>query len=193
MATGKEIVNLALKHVGEQYVLGAVVPKDDPAWDGPWDCAEFVSWCVYQTAKVLYGCDNDRGEPATADAYTGFWGRDARSIGREISLAEAGAHRRGRGLAAGTENGAYCDFGRPGRHGGGPLHQFRGHSPHPEQPPLGHGHSHPRRHLRGGQRPPGSRAPRPPRRYLPADLPVHAGGEDRRDSGKSWQTWDLAP
>ena len=89
MATGKEIVNLALKHVGEQYVLGTVVPKDDPAWDGPWDCAEFVSWCVYQTAKVLYGCDNDRGEPATADAYTGFWGRDARSIGREISLAEA--------------------------------------------------------------------------------------------------------
>ena len=150
MATGKEIVNLALKHVGEQYVLGAVVPKDDPAWDGPWDCAEFVSWCVYQTAKVLYGCANDRGEPATADAYTGFWGRDARSIGREISLAEADAHRRGRGLAAGAENGAYCDFRRPGRHGGGPLHQFRGHLPHSEQPPLGHGDSHPRRHLRWG-------------------------------------------
>lgn len=89
MATGKEIVKLALEHVGEEYVLGILVPKDNAAWDGPWDCAEFVSWCVYQTAKVLYGCDHDQGNPATADAYTGFWGRDARTIGRQISVAEA--------------------------------------------------------------------------------------------------------
>ena len=89
MATGKEIVKIALGHVGEEYVLGTLVPKNDPSWDGPWDCAEFVSWCVYQTAKVLYGCDHDQGNPATADAYTGFWGRDARTIGREISVAAA--------------------------------------------------------------------------------------------------------
>ena len=89
MAQGEKLVEAALKHLVEEYVLGAVVPKDDPAWDGPWDCAEFVSWCVFQTAGVLYGCDNDRGNPATADAYTGFWGRDARSIGRQISVAAA--------------------------------------------------------------------------------------------------------
>lgn len=89
MATGKEIVKAALKHVGEQYILGSVVPKNDPAWDGPWDCAEFVSWCVYQTAKILYGCEDDQADPAIADAYTGFWGRDARSLGRQISVAEA--------------------------------------------------------------------------------------------------------
>jgi hypothetical protein len=89
MATGKEIVNAALKHVGEQYILGTLVPKNDPAWDGPWDCAEFVSWCVYQTAKILYGCDDDQGDPARADAFTGYWGRDARTVGKQISVATA--------------------------------------------------------------------------------------------------------
>jgi N-acetylmuramoyl-L-alanine amidase len=89
MAMGKEILKAALQHVGEQYILGTVVPKNDAAWDGPWDCAEFVSWCVFQRAKVLYGCDDDQGDPATADAYTGFWGRDARTVGRKISVADA--------------------------------------------------------------------------------------------------------
>jgi len=89
MATGKEMVKAALKHVGERYVLGALVPKNDPAWDGPWDCAEFVSWCVYQVAGVLYGCENNHANPAVADAYTGFWGRDARTLGKMISVAAA--------------------------------------------------------------------------------------------------------
>lgn len=89
MATGERIVKAALEHLGERYVLGALAPKNDPAWDGPWDCAEFASWCVYQTAGILYGCNNNQGNPATADAYTGFWGRDARTLGKQISVAEA--------------------------------------------------------------------------------------------------------
>jgi N-acetylmuramoyl-L-alanine amidase len=89
MATGQELVKAALTHLGEEYVLGTVVPKNDPGWEGPWDCAEFVSYCVYQTSGILYGCDDDRGDPATADAYTGFWGRDARTMGRQISVAAA--------------------------------------------------------------------------------------------------------
>lgn len=89
MATGERIVKAALEHLGERYVLGAVVPKDDPTWDGPWDCAEFVSWCVYQAAGILYGCENNQSDPATADAYTGFWGRDARTVGKRISVSEA--------------------------------------------------------------------------------------------------------
>jgi len=89
MKTGEGMVKAALEHLGERYVLGAVAPKNDPAWDGPWDCAEFVSWCVYQTAKILYGCNNNQGNPATADAYTGFWDRDARALGRKIDVAEA--------------------------------------------------------------------------------------------------------
>lgn len=87
--TGQQIVDKALEHIGEQYVLGTVVPKNDPAWDGPWDCAEFVSWCVYQVAEILYGCQDDTDPPAIADAYTGYWGRDARSKGNIIPLSEA--------------------------------------------------------------------------------------------------------
>lgn len=89
MATGKEMVKTALKHLGERYVLGAIAPKNDPDWDGPWDCAEFVSWCVYQIAGILYGCEDNRGNPAQADAFTGFWGRDARALGKQISVAQA--------------------------------------------------------------------------------------------------------
>lgn len=89
MATGERIVKAALEHLGERYVLGVMAPKNDPSWDGPWDCAEFVSWCVYQTARILYGCNDNQGNPATADAYTGFWGRDAKTIGQTIGVAEA--------------------------------------------------------------------------------------------------------
>jgi N-acetylmuramoyl-L-alanine amidase len=105
MATGKEIVKAALKHVGEQYILGTVVPKNDPAWDGPWDCAEFVSWCVYQTAKILYGCEDDQANPAVADAYTGFWGRDARTVGNRISVNEAAGIRGAAVLRVGPKMG----------------------------------------------------------------------------------------
>ncbi len=87
--SGQEILDLAKMHVGEQYVLGASVPKNNANWKGPWDCAEFTSWLAYQVAKKLYGCDNNLGKPATADAYTGYWNRDALKLGRIITLEEA--------------------------------------------------------------------------------------------------------
>ncbi len=74
--SGLDLLTLAEKHIGEKYV-NVVVPKDNSDWTGPWDCAEFASWVVYQRTARLYGCDNDHGNPATADAYTGFWVRDA--------------------------------------------------------------------------------------------------------------------
>ena len=89
MATGQMIVKAALEHLGEHYILGAVAPKNDPAWDGPWDCAELVSWCVYQTARILYGCENNQANPSVADAYTGYWGRDAKTVGKKITVAAA--------------------------------------------------------------------------------------------------------
>ena len=89
--TGEQLVRLARKHVGERYILGARAPKDNPRWTGPWDCAEFASWLVFQTAQLLYGCDDDNGDPAAADAYTGFWERDALSRGQRISIADAAA------------------------------------------------------------------------------------------------------
>lgn len=89
MPTGKDIVDLARKHVGETYVLGASVPKDAANWKGPWDCAEFASWLVFQLAGYLYGCNSDTGNPGTADAYSGWWARDAAAKGRQVALTVA--------------------------------------------------------------------------------------------------------
>ena len=87
--TGEDILRLARRHLGERYVFGALAPKNNPRWKGPWDCAELPSWLVYQVAGVLYGCGNNRGDPALADAYTGWWLRDSRALGRAIPVSEA--------------------------------------------------------------------------------------------------------
>lgn len=90
MATGEQIVALARQHLNEKYILGALAPKTNSAWHGPWDCAEFVSWCIFQAGGPLLGCD-DNSKPSTADAYTGFWARDAgnASLAKKISVAKA--------------------------------------------------------------------------------------------------------
>jgi N-acetylmuramoyl-L-alanine amidase len=82
------LLALASRHVGERYVLGAFAPKDNARWSGPWDCAEFASWCLFQASGVLFGCDQDR-RPATADAYTGYWQRDATQARCTTSLSLA--------------------------------------------------------------------------------------------------------
>ena len=43
--TGAGLLRRAREHIGEKYV-NVLVPKDDPNWKGPWDCAEFMSWLV---------------------------------------------------------------------------------------------------------------------------------------------------
>lgn len=88
-ASGKAILDTARQHIGEKYVFGVPVPKNHADWKGPWDCAEFVSWVVFQVSGVLYGCDSDSGNPATADAYTGYWQRDATTLGQIISMEQA--------------------------------------------------------------------------------------------------------
>ena len=90
MAEARSLLRLARAHVGERYVLGAQVPKGNPEWRGPWDCAEFASWCVYQVAGVLFGCKPKRDANA-ADAYSGFWMDDARASGTVIPIAQAAA------------------------------------------------------------------------------------------------------
>ncbi len=87
-ASGSDIVALAKTRIGEKYV-NVQVPKDDPTWHGPWDCAEFASWLVYQTAGILYGCTDDTTDPAKADAYTGAWKTDAAAKGRLVPVSEA--------------------------------------------------------------------------------------------------------
>ena len=88
-ATGEQILALARRHVGEKYVFGALAPKDNKNWKGPWDCAEFASWLVFQTSNELYGCGNNEGSPSRADAFTGFWSRDAAKLGKKISIDRA--------------------------------------------------------------------------------------------------------
>jgi len=90
LARGTNLVDLAAKHIGEKYVLGVLVPKDNANWKGPWDCAEFASWCVFQASGRLYGCTNhDSGPAATADAYTGAWRDDSQQLGIVVSLSRA--------------------------------------------------------------------------------------------------------
>lgn len=76
--TGTDLLQLAETRLGEKYV-NVLVPKDNPNWHGPWDCAEFASWVVYQKVKKLYGCLPNTGKPATTEAYSGAWVRDAAS------------------------------------------------------------------------------------------------------------------
>jgi hypothetical protein len=90
-ATGSDLVRIASTRVGQAYFFGANVPKDNPNWKGPWDCAELISWAVFQAAGILYGCDNDDGNPATANAFTGYWVRDAKRFGKIILVKDAAA------------------------------------------------------------------------------------------------------
>jgi N-acetylmuramoyl-L-alanine amidase len=87
--TGQQLIDLAIPHIGQKYSLGALVPKDYKDYAGPWDCAEFTSYLVYQLTGRLYGCANNTGDPAGADAYSGFWGRDAGNLGIRVPVEEA--------------------------------------------------------------------------------------------------------
>src|ERR1035437_9351736 len=89
MKTGQDILDKMATTLGDDYVLGILVPKNDPNWPGPFDCAEDVSWAVYQVSGILYGCNRDTGDPATADAGTIYWNQDAHRLGRIITVDEA--------------------------------------------------------------------------------------------------------
>ena len=87
--TGKDILKIGNKHIGEAYILGSQVPKSNKSWKGPWDCAEFVTWIIFQVSGRLYGCNNDLGNPDMADAYTGYWRNDAEKMGKIITIQQA--------------------------------------------------------------------------------------------------------
>lgn len=87
-ATGDDIVALARQHIGETYVLGARAPMANAGWKGPWDCAEFASWCVYQATGQLFGVE-PRHDPMRADAYTGYWAAQAREASAAVSIDQA--------------------------------------------------------------------------------------------------------
>jgi N-acetylmuramoyl-L-alanine amidase len=92
MTDGEKMLQLAKTRIGEKYVNG-LVPKNNKNWHGPWDCAEFMSWLVYQVGGFLYGCLDDKADPATADAYTGAWKRDSdpKNLGIRVDPERAAA------------------------------------------------------------------------------------------------------
>lgn len=85
---GDRIMFLAQQHLGEKYILGARAPMANANWRGPWDCAEFVSWCVYQATGILFGVE-PRHDPVRADAFTGFWADQARTSNALIPVEQA--------------------------------------------------------------------------------------------------------
>jgi hypothetical protein len=87
-AAGEDVVAIALAHVTEKYVLGARAPMANASWKGPWDCAEFASWCVYQASGILYGV-RPTDDPVRADAYTGFWGEHAERDAATVPIDDA--------------------------------------------------------------------------------------------------------
>lgn len=88
MTDGQKMLELAQSRISEKYV-NVLVPKNNPDWHGPWDCAEFMSWLVYQVGGFLYGCVDNQGNPATTEAYTGAWQTDSKKLGKRIPIAEA--------------------------------------------------------------------------------------------------------
>lgn len=86
--TGQDVLDIGLTRVGQKYILGAMVPLDNPNWRGPWDCAEFSSWCVYQAYGQIFGAGNpsqvDKAEP-----YSGHWYAEAKARGKLIAWQDA--------------------------------------------------------------------------------------------------------
>jgi hypothetical protein len=88
MTDGEKMLKLAKTRIGEKYV-NVCVPKNNKNWHGPWDCAEFMSWLVYQIGGFLYGCVDDKANPATVEAYTGAWKTDSERLGKRIPWQQA--------------------------------------------------------------------------------------------------------
>ena len=87
--TGTDLVHFLNRYRGGRYHLGVLVPKANKTYSGPFDCAEFASYGVYQVGGFLYGCVKNSGNPNSADSYTGYWSRDAQRVGKIISIADA--------------------------------------------------------------------------------------------------------
>ena len=88
MRSGADMVRLAGKHVGEEYVLGALVDYLRFGCTGPWDCSRFASWCTYQATSILYGTE-PKDNPSRAEAYTGYWGEQAKADNAIVDVNQA--------------------------------------------------------------------------------------------------------
>jgi hypothetical protein len=85
---GSKVLDIGKSRVGQAYILGASVPLNNANWAGPWDCAEFTSWCAYQAYGLLFGVGGTN-DVAKAEPYSGHWFADAKKRGRVIPWQEA--------------------------------------------------------------------------------------------------------
>lgn len=84
---GIDLIPFAKGLVGRKYLLGAYVPKNNQEYKGSFDCAEFISYILYQKFNILYGTElNTFSRKLSDDAYTGYFDRDANKKGNIISI-----------------------------------------------------------------------------------------------------------
>ena len=84
--SGEDVYTLAEQHLAEKYVYKVIVPKNDPFYKGPWDCAELVSWVLYQLTGNIIGC---RKLNPLSDSYTGSFNKYALKKGLIIPAEDA--------------------------------------------------------------------------------------------------------
>lgn len=85
---GQDIIDIGTTRIGQRYFYGVEVPLNNPAWSGPWDCAEFASWCAYQAYGLIFGAGGAT-RPDKATPYSGSWYAQAKKTGHAIDWREA--------------------------------------------------------------------------------------------------------
>jgi hypothetical protein len=80
---GADVLEIGASRVGQTYVFGANVPLNNAHWSGPWDCAEFASWCVYQAYGLVFGAGRPK-TVASAEPFSGYWHDEAVKYGTVI-------------------------------------------------------------------------------------------------------------
>lgn len=107
MFEGHEVLEIARRHLGERYVLGARAELNNPNYKGPWDCAEFCTWVVFQAYKITFGTT------VYGDPFSGAWIEDAHEHDTVISVEDAvrrpGAILLRRSVHTGTGHVAFSD------------------------------------------------------------------------------------
>jgi hypothetical protein len=84
---GADVLAIANTRLGETYHRGARAVLSNEKHHGPWDCAEFASWCAFQTYGFVFGAFGT--DPETADPYSGKWYSDAMDQNASVSIDEA--------------------------------------------------------------------------------------------------------
>ncbi|WP_157182295.1 cell wall hydrolase [Methylobacterium sp. WSM2598] len=84
---GATILDVAKQHLGKKYAFTPTPQYDQPDWPGPFDCAEYVSYCAFRAYDIPYGVVID--PISKYNSYTGYWKRDAEKLGIMISWRDA--------------------------------------------------------------------------------------------------------